>query len=196
MSSPDLTSPRFVCFAAELIKPSRPSVWTKEGREIAPGEKVLVLFSPGDSRYSPSARFYPLTPDRDPGKPPPVMRVGYADHVDPKSHVVFQSEGITVYITVASRQRRVEYQLSRLQNGDNIGNLIDALIDLDHLIFHRCIIGLSDAQDIAVEYERVSKLKALAMSTPYQEERKTALNMALKIAKRIGGLKDREPSLR
>jgi len=179
--------PRFVCIATTEI-PHRlsPSVWVRESRTIASGERVLVIFSAGNPSLPEQARLYPLDGPPPNGRKEPIMSVAPRDHVTDRDHIVMEGQGLAVYITPASRRRRVEYQLRLVESrGHRTGDLIDALIDLDHLIFHRCLTGEMDAGAVEADYERVGKLKALALSTEHGGERNTALRRALAIAVRL-----------
>lgn len=109
------------------------------------------------------------------------MSVGYA--APPKSHIIQEAEGVVVFITPTSRRRRVEYQLKLVDDNPSTGNMIEALIDLDHLIFFMALNGDIDAEAASPIYEKIGKLKALALSTDFGGERKAALEAALKLAK-------------
>lgn len=179
-------SPRFVAIAATDITPSRPRIWVRDGREIRAGEKVLVIYTPGDPKYSSQCRIYPLTPDHQRhNKPAPIMSVTLSAAVPPKSHVIIDQEGVAVFITPASRRRAVRWQLDRAEQTGRSGDMIDALIDFDRLILHAAVAGDIDTVAVNGDYEKVQKLKALAASTTFAQERDAALRKALELSKKI-----------
>lgn len=187
----DVHSPRYVAIANETILPKKPTLWVKpswEDGRINENQKVLVIFSPGNTaQYSPQVRLYQLDPHA--GELPPAFLVQSSDAERPaSSHVIHEELGIRVYVSPASRRRRVEWQLQLVSQKASWGNVICALIELDHLIFHRCMAGESEPQEIERDYEKLSKLKALALSTDKSGERTVALEKALAIACRIAGL--------
>lgn len=173
---------RYVTLAAAEITPTpRPGIWVR-GERISQGQKTLVIFC-SDPRGGSPVRFYPLDPNE---KVPPAFRVAYSPP-PADAHTVIDQDGVCVYVDIASRRRRIEYQLARLRP-TFFSDYLEALIDIDHLIFHELLHDPQKLAAIEKDYDRMTKLKLHALGTPYPEERLTAIQLALRIAKRIGGI--------
>lgn len=125
-----MNDPRFVAVVAERIRPS-PGIWIK-GIALEPEEKALVIFAPNQ------VRLYPLTDERRGTGKPVKFRVGYDSVLQSSDHVIHQEGGIVVYVTVASRQERVQWAIDRLRPTSLLDHL-DVITELQHLICHRVV---------------------------------------------------------